>query len=82
MTTGNCRTGPSFGKLLQTNGIEPTPQPKTRPKVIMYREVTLALLVVIRRQRGEERGHSAPDLEVNGGRRCGSGAMGKERPSV
>jgi hypothetical protein len=77
MAIGNRWTRPNSGELLQTNVIETTTQQETRPKLHMYKEGTLSLLVAGRRWRGE-----GPASPGSGGerreRRCGSGAMGKE----
>jgi hypothetical protein len=70
-TTGNRRTWPSSGELLQTNGIEPTTQHKARPSLLLYKEGTLALLIAGRHRRGEGRGQPALDLEENGERGWG-----------
>jgi hypothetical protein len=82
-TTGNRRTRPSSGELLQTNGIAPTTQQKAttqhkaNPILLLYREGTLALLIAGRRRRGEGRGQPALDLEENGERGWGV-TKGKE----
>jgi hypothetical protein len=78
--TGNRRTWPGSGELLQNNGIEPRTQQKARLE--LYREGTLTLLIAGRRRRGEGRGQPALDLEENEESRWGAERRGKKEEPV